>query len=71
VEDFLAATKRFNLSLFEPNGAVSIESGRITCTQEERREGKRGPFFWLLESIGRPAAKTAPPRVSNAHGLTG
>ncbi len=53
VDDFLTAARAFDLRLFEPNRSVSIDHGRITCTQKERREGKRGLFFWLLDSVGR------------------
>jgi hypothetical protein len=53
VSQFLAETKGFDLRLFEPNSACSIDSGVIECTQKERREGKRGLLFSLLQSIGR------------------
>lgn len=53
VEAFLAEAKGFEIRLFEPNPAVSIDSGLIRCTQKERRIGKRGLLRWLLQSLAR------------------
>ena len=52
VEAFLAEAKAFDIRLFEPNPAVSIDHGPIRCTQKERRLGKRGLLRWLLQSVG-------------------
>ena len=52
VDAFLAEAKAFDIRLFEPNPAVSIDQGPIRCTQKERRLGKRGLLRWLLQSIG-------------------
>lgn len=49
---FLAETKRFDIRLFEPNPAVSIDHGSIGCTQAERRLGKRGLFKWIFQTLG-------------------
>ena len=52
MDEFLAATKGFDLKVFE-SGAASADSGRIARTQKENREGKRGLLFWLMGLIGR------------------
>lgn len=52
MDAFLAEAKRFPIRLFEPNPAASIEGGKATLTQKERREGKRGLMKWLIETLG-------------------
>ena len=52
VEAFLDEAKAFDIRLFEPNPAVSIDHGPIRCTQKERRLGKRGLLQWAVRSLG-------------------
>ena len=45
-----AATRAFDITLFEAEGVDPIDADAVT--QKERRRGKRGLMQWIIEAIG-------------------